>query len=223
MQSIIITAFDKKKRAEYIKQYCRELEIDPLDITLIEKDSGIKQNVNSIGIDEIKNMQRKVFFKPIKSPIKAVVLEDAHLLTVEAQNSMLKILEEPPDNTLIILSTNAKDIFLPTILSRCRIIELPDEKLKLSEEEFNELEVLIRNIHHMPAGLRLAKAEVLSKDKEKASKWIEMIITVLRQKLIVEQSREIAVQIRTLQKYYTLLRTTNVNIRFLMEIMLMKF
>ncbi len=65
------------------------------------------------------------------SGIRVVVIEDAHLLTVQAQNALLKVIEEPPAQTLFILVTDRIDALLPTVQSRCASIYFP----QLSETE----------------------------------------------------------------------------------------
>lgn len=223
MTSFIVISTDKKKRQEYIQKYCKDLSIDPLDITTIQKDTALKQNINTIGIEEIKNMQKKLFLRPIKSPTKAVILQDAQLLTTQAQNALLKVLEEPPDHTIIILSCRSKESLLPTIISRCQIIDLMDERQKLSDQETKDLTQFIKNFAKMPVGEKFKKAESLAKEKEKALAWIENIIVILREQ-VLEQTKKNQPDInsalrslRSFQKTHTLLKTTNVNPRFLLE------
>lgn len=226
MTSFIVTSTNQKKRREYIQKYCQDLSINPLDITTIQKDTAVKQNINTIGIEEIKNMQKKIFFKPIKSPTKAVILEDAQLLTTQAQNALLKILEEPPNHTIIILSSNSKEPLLPTIISRCQIIDLKDEIQKLSDQETEELTLFIENLTKMPISEKFKKAEVIGKEKEKALVWIEKIIVTLREQMLQKYSKETLNTFYThntldtlkkFQKAHTLLKITNVNPRFILE------
>ncbi len=232
MTSFIIISTDKSKRRKYIQKYCLELKIDKLDITIIEKDTAIKQNINTIGIEEIKHMQKKLFLKPIKSPIKAVILEDAQLLTIQAQNALLKALEEPPDHTIIIISSQSRESLLPTIISRCQIINFKDERQKLSEIEIQELTELIENLSKMPISEKFKKAESLAKDKEKAIIWTEKIILALREYMLKTYSSDKASiesknynnltmkqfnNIKYFQSLHTLLQTTNANPRLLLE------
>ncbi len=234
MVSLIIASSDKSKRREYIRNFCKEHTVDRFDITIIEKETAIKQNVGSIGIEEIKNMQKKLFLKPLKSPTKVVVLEDAQLLTTQAQNAMLKVLEEPPDHTIIILSADSKEVFLPTIISRCQIIELKDAKKKLSEKETKDLTAFIENLPKMTIAEKFKKAEQLSKDKEKAIEWNSNLILVLREKMLENIAASSAgadyksapakqyhlktiTILKSFQNLHTLLKTTNVNPRFAIE------
>lgn len=62
--------------------------------------------------------------------VKIGLINDADRLKDEAQNALLKTLEEPPDDSIIILSTARPSVLLPTTRSRCRIISLPDSRIK---------------------------------------------------------------------------------------------
>src|SRR5689334_21182774 len=105
MTSFIVVSKDKNKRDEFLKTFYKKYTIDDFDVTVIGIDNSVKHNTQSIGIADIKHMQKKIFLKPLKRGNKAVVLEEAQLLTTEAQNALLKVLEETPQHTYIILST----------------------------------------------------------------------------------------------------------------------
>lgn len=224
MTSFVVVSTDKKKRQEYVSVFCQNQNIDMLDVTLIEKESS--KNLNSIGIDEIKNLHGKIFLKPIKSEIKVVILDQAHLLTTEAQNALLKVLEEPPQHTAIILSADSTEQLLPTILSRCQIISLTPDELKLDNAEIQEFEDFIDKLPDMKIGQKLKKAEELAKDKDQAIEWIGKLILVLREKMlefhlrggIDTPSREYYLNyIKNLQQLHTMIKSTNVNPRFAIE------
>jgi DNA polymerase III delta prime subunit len=239
MVSFIVVAREKKKREEYVRDFALKENIDRFDITVVEKDTSAKATTQSIGIEAVKLIQKKIFFKPVRSSKKIVVIEDAQLLTPEAQNALLKVLEEPPANTIIIVGTETKETLLPTILSRCQLIELEEEKRKLSDKTIEEMNLFLTGLADLSIGDKLKHAEKLAKDKDKAIKWIENLIFVLREKMLysVRHSREsgnleIPDQvrndnvnltenylfiIRSFQSLHTLLRTTNVNPRFAIE------
>ncbi len=77
----------------------------------------------SIGIDNVRNIQSFLSKKPIRGKKNIAILHDAHLLTHPAQQAILKTLEEPPGNSEIYLVTTQPDTLLPTILSRCQLIQ----------------------------------------------------------------------------------------------------
>ena len=75
---------------------------------------------NSIGIDELRaQLIDNVSIKPYCSSYKIYILPDAEKLTLQAQNALLKTIEEPPAYAIIMLLTNNIEAFLPTITSRC--------------------------------------------------------------------------------------------------------
>lgn len=226
MTSFIVVTQDDSVRKIYIQNFCETRNIAIFDRTVLSRDSTIKQNTQSIGIEDIKLMQKKIFLKPIKSDLKAIIIDEAHLLTTEAQNALLKILEEPPAKTILILSTQTKETLLPTIISRCTIVELQNERKKLSEAEKQELELFLEEFSQWGIGERLKKAEILAKDKEKALVWIEKVILVAREQLLqtyasnennraMEQGNNQI--LKSFQTLHTRLKTTNINPRFAIE------
>lgn len=99
-----------------------------------------------LGIEQARKIKLHFSLKPYLAKGRAVVLEDAANLTVEAQNALLKTLEEPPPEAILILGAASDAKLLPTILSRCQI-------------------TIIQN--SSPAGNRRIKNENISFDIEK--------------------------------------------------------
>ncbi|RKY42261.1 MAG: hypothetical protein DRP85_03530 [Candidatus Makaraimicrobium thalassicum] len=73
----------------------------------------------AIKIDEIRRIRDVLSLKPYEAPVSVCVIEDAHMMTIEASNALLKVLEEPPGRSLLILITDRKELLLPTVVSRC--------------------------------------------------------------------------------------------------------
>ena len=85
-------------------------------------------NATRIRINSIRELRKSLYLKSNDIGRKMVLIFDAHLLTAgqaESANALLKILEEPPQNTTLILVTDKKNQLLPTILSRCQHIDFP--------------------------------------------------------------------------------------------------
>ena len=80
---------------------------------------------NSIGVGEIRRMRADLQIKPYSNARKVYIVPDAEKLTIPAQNALLKTLEEPPEYAVIILIANGLSAFLPTILSRCVVLQTP--------------------------------------------------------------------------------------------------
>ncbi len=99
-----------------------------------------------LGIAEAKKIKDHFYLKPYSAQGKVVILEDASVLTVEAQNALLKTIEELPKEAIIILGAASDANLLPTILSRCEITNLQsgnDDTLEYHSKYFQDLELVL--------------------------------------------------------------------------------
>lgn len=110
--------------------------MDGRALDLIEIDAASNR-----GIDEIRDLREIVRFAPSKSKYKVFVIDEAHQLTKEAFNALLKTLEEPPAHAIFILATTEAHKMLPTILSRVQRFDF--KKLSLPEI-IKKLEMVIK-------------------------------------------------------------------------------
>lgn len=80
---------------------------------------------NTISVDDIRGqINNDVAIKPYSSPYKVYIMNEAEKMTVQAQNAILKTLEEPPEYAVILLLTTNVNSLLPTILSRCVVLNM---------------------------------------------------------------------------------------------------
>lgn len=80
---------------------------------------------NSIGVDDIREqINDTIMVRPYSSYYKVYIVDEAEKMTPQAQNALLKTIEEPPSYAIIILLTTNQEAFLPTILSRCVQLKL---------------------------------------------------------------------------------------------------
>jgi DNA polymerase III subunit gamma/tau len=75
------------------------------------------------GIDEIRDLRDKVNLAPAAGRMKVYIIDEVHMLTAEAFNALLKMLEEPPEHVVFVLATTEKHKVLPTIVSRCQTFD----------------------------------------------------------------------------------------------------
>ncbi len=96
-----------------------------------------------IGVDDVREqIVNSVSTKPFKGKYKIYVINDAEIMTEQAQNALLKTLEEPPEYVIIILLTTSKDKLLQTIQSRCVKLSLkPVDKTVLKKFLMKEFKV----------------------------------------------------------------------------------
>jgi DNA polymerase-3 subunit delta' len=88
----------------------------------------------SISINQARSLRTSLGLRPLKDSVLTVMIPSAEKLTIEAQNALLKLLEEPPENTYFLLSTEDKSSLLPTVLSRVNVIRLN----KLSSDQITD-------------------------------------------------------------------------------------
>ncbi|WP_114325491.1 DNA polymerase III subunit delta' [Candidatus Colwellia aromaticivorans] len=101
---------------------------------------------NSLGIDDVRHANSFLQKTAYLGQFKTVLIENAQTMTQAAMNALLKTLEEPSDNSIIILLTNDIEILLPTIISRCRVLNIrpavgKDLILQLKEQDRKNGEV----------------------------------------------------------------------------------
>lgn len=123
-QSYLIVGREDERRAK-TKVLAARLKFDPkrnrADFFEV---SALK---DSISIDQIRDLKGHIYKKPLTGLYKLIIIESAEKLTQEAQNALLKILEEPPSHAIIILGAANKTSLLPTIVSRVTTIHAPHE------------------------------------------------------------------------------------------------
>lgn len=109
---------------------------------------SLKKNEDkpSIGIEEIRDLKRRILLKPFFEEYRAIIINNAQDLTIEAQNALLKTLEEPPEHTIIILCTDILERLLPTVISRCEIVKIQNAETAAFNKDLTEYESVLQQI-----------------------------------------------------------------------------
>ena len=134
-----------------------------------------------IKIDQIRELQKRIIYRPLEGARKVYILTEAERMNLEAANCLLKTLEEPPADSVLILLTTNLDALLPTIRSRCQII--PFHPLVVSElaehlmERFDINEAQAFSISTV-AGGAVGKALALVQEGAEFDEDIPEILTV---------------------------------------------
>lgn len=231
LASILITGGNAQKRqvkalskaADFLGN---KTENNP-DFFLIEEKTSIK-------IDQIRELKGKISLKPFSAKTVVVVISEADKMTLPAQNSLLKILEEPPTSSRIILTAPGTKTLLPTIVSRCQIIHLSDET-KIDQEILNSQFLIVNSLLSASPGQKILLAEKYSQNQEQALEFCQNQLLFLREILHqkIYNSKSILCQINlkttqiarimhSLQKSLILLKN-NVNPRLLIENLLISY
>lgn len=159
------------------------------DIFSINSNSGY-------SIDIIRQTKHFLSNKPFSHQTKIVLIHDAHKLLIEAQNALLKILEEPGKENYIFLTSSKPLFLLPTILSRCHTIRLaPDSLTGDIKPIFNKIDLNL--------------SEELSKDKITVLPQLEKQLIAYHQLLVSDPN---PITVRIIEKIIKAIQMINVNV-----------
>ena len=158
---------------------------------------------NTISVDDIRSqINGDVAIKPYSSPRKIYIMNEGEKMTVQAQNALLKTLEEPPEYAVILILTTNANSLLPTILSRCVVLNMKpvrDEQIKRFLMESMEVPSYKADICTAFARGNVGKARMLAKSEE-FDKVKDEAITLL--KYIGEMEiNEIVAAIKKINEY----------------------
>jgi len=179
MQSIIISGGYPDDRQTKISQYLNLWGINSFDCIVLKP--GDEQL--SIGIGEVKNMIRSLNRTPQFSQFSVALIRNADLLTTEAQNALLKTLEEPPPHARIIIECGSTDALLSTIRSRCFDVALPKLSRNSPLTEIDNLTELISG----STGKKLTLAESAAAKQGNVPDFIANLTITLHAILLGQQ------------------------------------
>jgi DNA polymerase-3 subunit delta' len=167
------------------------------DLVLIEPDG------QKIKIEQIRGLNRALSFKPVSGRYRVSIIRQAEVMTDEAANSLLKTLEEPPPNNLIILNVTEPLALFPTIVSRCQkvlfrpipahdIAEWLMSSLSLEKDRANVLAKISEG--SLGKAIRMAEGEFIQNREYLISRLIQL------QGLSSEEALEMALEYKQRRK-----------------------
>ena len=197
----------------------------------IHPDFILLDSAEEIKISRIKDLIKKLSFKPYSAPCKIAVINNAHLMNKEAQNCFLKFLEEPGEKTHLILITQYPDLLLPTILSRVQKIRFyPAGSFKPKEDEELISDIIKISQSDLAERFKTAK-DLADQNLEKIfDEWLlyfrKIFISKIKGEKIVEfdnySLREIKEIIKQIQITKFVISSTNTSPRLALEVLFMK-
>lgn len=130
MQPKIIVSQNREERDKEIWKILEEVKIVPKnpDLFILEDEK--------ISIAQVKQLIKHLSTKPFGTTAKSVVILNGNNISLDAQNALLKTLEEPPGESVILIGVNSETKLLPTVLSRCQVL-YQVSSIKYQAEEFN--------------------------------------------------------------------------------------
>jgi hypothetical protein len=147
------------------------------DITLVKPDK-------SITINQTRQIKQLLSKKPFAMKNQYIVIKQAHLMTVPAQNSLLKSLEELAENQYVFLLSSQPKKLLPTIISRCQIVRIKSNQPPLTSQTTQEFKKLWQDLTTASPGKRLQLIEPYQKTREQAMQFCRQMTVYLRSIII---------------------------------------
>ena len=148
-------------------------------------------SLDDYSIEAIRSIKKFISQTPYQHSSKIIIIKNAHLLQPEAQNALLKMLEEPGENNYFFLTTNRPSQLLPTIVSRCH-------QIKNNSPTIITKSPLIRPTTNLKDNLFLTESIVTT--KEGTLEYLQNQLQLYHQQLISEPSTNISQKINLLQK-----------------------
>ncbi|OGG14466.1 hypothetical protein A2773_03575 [Candidatus Gottesmanbacteria bacterium RIFCSPHIGHO2_01_FULL_39_10] len=171
MHSILISSKDETIREEKVSKLLNKYKISIFNRYIIKKDA-------SIGIEDIRKIKEFLKLKSNKNENRGVIIYDLDKGTPEAQNALLKILEEPPPYTYIICTSRNPASLLPTIISRTTQLDLINNSIEPLIDK-NLIALLLR-IPLTSTGDKISLAQNHGAKKDIALNFLESSIFNLR-------------------------------------------
>jgi len=165
----------------------------------------ITPSTKEYSIDDIKSLIKET--KVFHPKTRIYFLTNFHLSSIPAQNSFLKLLEEPPTNVQFILTTLNKNSLLPTIISRVKIIKLRGKNERGNVDKFviDEMEGLINQTPTM----KIPFVKFTITDRESAKNILLQIIVFFRERLEIDKNSPLI--IKEIIRLKALLENNNLN------------
>lgn len=165
----------------------RSLKIDALlaerGITTFDRVYAQSESGTSIGVSDIRRFTASLSLSPRRSVGQAGIIANGELLTTEAQQAMLKTLEEPPPGTLLYIGISNAPLLLETIVSRCTIVSVS------SHQDIAPDDTVAAEVHQLITGNPgsiLHTVSTIGKTRTDLITWIDTAIQSLRIVLISE-------------------------------------
>ncbi|MGI8861064.1 MAG: DNA polymerase III subunit gamma/tau [Rubrobacteraceae bacterium] len=112
---------------------CRAI-VNNSSLDVVEMDAASNR-----GIDETRDLRDRVNLAPVSGRMKVYIIDEVHMLTAEAFNALLKMLEEPPEHVVFVLATTEKHKVLPTIISRCQSFDFRRPGVETLAKKLSEI------------------------------------------------------------------------------------
>ena len=187
MHAFLIIGNTQDRIEKEIASRIKEWKISTWDVTRMAGEG-------TVGIELIRDFEHNLSLSPRSSPAKVGIITDMDRMTQEAQNALLKTLEEPPPQTYIIGSTALPELLLPTIRSRMSVIKLTNAK-EVADPIYQKL---LAELLSARPGKQLTLLKPYEVTRDEAKKFVSSILLAAREELLNNPSPKLTTLIRNL-------------------------
>ncbi len=168
---------------------------------------GIKGKSRNFTVDAVREIRDDAFVVPNESDCKVYILKNAHNMNDQAQNAILKILEEPPSYVFFIIVTTSRSTMLETVLSRVQTYSLLSAEEEITEKEADTVKNFVKALLNVNELALMEQTAVFQKNNQFAKRILGLLSEVFRDALVRKSgyNREVrfADEVNTLQKSLT--------------------
>lgn len=136
----------------------------------------------SISIEQVRQLRFLLSRKPLGGKERLVLIKNIDKATIPAQNALLKMLEEPPNETYILLTTGNTQQLLATVVSRSQLIHEANNIFS-HPSDISQTKQLIKKIIISPPGSRIQLSQQISKTREDTVAILDLLLSAFRQTL----------------------------------------
>ncbi len=145
---------------------------------------GIKSKSKNFTVDAIREIRDDAFIIPNESDKKVYILKNAHNMNDQAQNAILKILEEPPSYVYFIIVTTSKSTMLETVLSRVQVLSLLSDEGEITEKESKAVKDFVTALLSVSEIALMEQTAVFQKNNQFARSVLVLLTEVFRDALV---------------------------------------
>lgn len=168
---------------------------------------GIKGKSRNFTVDAVREIRDDAFVVPNESDCKVYILKNAHNMNDQAQNAILKILEEPPSYVFFIIVTTSRSTMLETVLSRVQTYSLLSAEEEITEKEADTVKNFVKALLNVNELALMEQTAVFQKNNQFAKRILGLLSEVFRDALVRKSgyNREVrfADEVNMLQKSLT--------------------
>ena len=145
---------------------------------------GIKGKSKNFTVDAVREIRSNAFIVPNESDKKIYILKNGQNMNEQAQNALLKILEEPPTYVFFIIVTTSRSTMLETVLSRVQTYSILSDEIKISEKEENAVKDFVDALLSVDELKLMEATAVFQKNNQFAKSVIMLLSEVFRDALV---------------------------------------